>query len=445
MKTFIFFAIIVFFSVTTDSKSDTLWSASYSSIGEMSMDKAMFVVTDSKDNVIITGTTSEKGINDNITTIKYDKNGKLVWIANYNGPGNYHDRPFGLTLDKNDNILITGGSKGDKGTATDFITLKYSPEGNEIYALRFASEGGLTDEAKSIMADDLGNVYVTGSVAHIATSNSGEDWLTIKYDTLGNVIWSVSFDENISNDGACKLTLDKAGNVYVTGQANSPASHIVTIKYDSSGNFMWKAMYDGESNSADEPTDIKTDNEGNVYVSGHSNEKNLDWLLIKYDNNGNQLWKTNFNGEANSKDESYKMLLDGKGNIYLAGVTMPKKNKTHRCVIKFDNTGNILWKNVSENPISKNSPKIDMCFDESGNILVLGTSVFIDKKGITDMVADIISPEGLTKGQVYYDAGVNTIPIGNAIVTDSNGDIMITGYKFSLTGVMDYLTVKLKK
>ncbi|HCA41927.1 MAG TPA: hypothetical protein DEP28_01595 [Bacteroidetes bacterium] len=444
MKKYFLF-IIFLIAGNAQSQSDTIWSASYTSPGEMSMDKSMFVITDSKDNIIITGITSEKGINDNITTIKYDKNGNQLWIANYNGPGNYHDRPFDITLDKNDNILITGGSKGDNGKATDFITLKYSPDGNEIFALRFASEGGLTDESKSIATDDLGNIYITGSVAHIATSNSGEDWMTIKYDSLGRVIWSVVYDDGITNDGSCKLTLDSEGNIYVTGQTNSPASHITTIKYDSSGNLIWKAKYDGELLSADEPTDIEVDSKGNVYVSGHSSEKNLDWLLIKYDNNGNQIWKTNFNGDANSRDESFKMLLDNNGNIYLTGYVMQKKNKSHRCIIKFDGSGNILWKNISDKPVSKNILKNDFCFDKSGNLLVTGSSVFIDKKGVSEMAVDIIPPDGKLIGVKFFDAGENTIPIANAIAVDSQGDIILTGYKFSLTGVMDYLTVKLKK
>jgi hypothetical protein len=54
---------------------------------------------------------------------------------------------------------------------------------------------------------------------------------------------------------------------------------------------MWTAKYDGAMLSDDKPVDLKTDNNGNVYVTGYSSESNKDLITLKLDNSGKILWK----------------------------------------------------------------------------------------------------------------------------------------------------------
>ena len=56
------------------------------------------------------------------------------------------------------------------------------------------------------------------------------------------------------------MTIDEAGNVYSTGD--------VTIKYDATGNQVWQSeiIENGHAH------DLVLDDEGNVYVTGHSGE-----------------------------------------------------------------------------------------------------------------------------------------------------------------------------
>ncbi len=56
-------------------------------------------------------------------------------------------------------------------------------------------------------------MYVTGNSAK---ENSEFDFLTVKYDSKGNEIWTARFSRSAnSSDKAIILSLDEAGNIYV--------------------------------------------------------------------------------------------------------------------------------------------------------------------------------------------------------------------------------------
>jgi len=445
MKRTVFFLIILISTIYTQHKVE--WSAEHTSRGNISIDKPQFIAVDKNGNVIVTGVTNGSGINDDLTTIKYDNSGIQLWEAVYNGTGNYHDRPSGMVIDNSGNIYITGGSTGDEGTATDYFTVKYNPLGEEMWVARFASKGGIRDQVNSIAIDGLGNVYVTGGAGHIVTDNSGMDWYTIKYDNNGSRIWAVGYDDNISTDEADALTVDAYGNVYVTGRCGAPAYHIAVIKYDSSGAKQWIAKYDGSAISDDKPVSIEVNMQGLIYITGYSSESNKDYITIVYDNNGNELWKKNFSGLANLNDEAESMLVDENGSAYILGYSTVKKNQRNRCLVKYDNSGAEKWFILSDQSVKLSDQGIaglTMAFDKDGNILVTGSRKVINNKNPTLMVVDCYSKDGVLLWQTHYSKD-NSIPVAAGITVDDNGNIYVTGYIINAQSMYDYCTVKFSK
>ncbi len=146
------------------------------------------------------------------------------------------------------------------------------------------------NKASAVAVDNEGNIYVTG-VSHV--HDSGYEFATIKYDSIGNKIWVVvSEDLPVLDQYALSIAVDESGNVYIAGTV----SGYITIKYDSDGNELWTAGYNGPGNGYDYAAAMAVDASGNVYVTGASEGSgtDYDYATIKYDTNGNELWVINY-------------------------------------------------------------------------------------------------------------------------------------------------------
>ena len=64
-------------------------------------------------------------------------------------------------VDAAGNVYVTGESAG-AGFDFDYATIKYDPEGNELWVARYNGPGNGSDVASALAVDAAGNVYVTG-------------------------------------------------------------------------------------------------------------------------------------------------------------------------------------------------------------------------------------------------------------------------------------------
>jgi len=142
---------------------------------------------------------------------------QTAWIARYNGSGgNYYDFARALVVDANGNVYVTGSGEV-LGQSTNYVTIKYDADGQQLWAARYNGSGGnYPDDANAIALDNAGNVYVTGRSEK--PGHSG-DYATIKYNASGEQQWEARYNGSGGNydDIAHSLAVDASGNVYVTG------------------------------------------------------------------------------------------------------------------------------------------------------------------------------------------------------------------------------------
>ena len=125
----------------------------------------------------------------NYTTIKYDSSGTQQWYAVYNGPAlgmNKTDQPVKMAIDNFQNVYVTGYSMGDT-TYNDIATVKYNSSGIQQWVARYNGPGNRGDSATGLAIDNFGNVLVTG--ASWGGDSTGYDFVTIKYNSLGEQQW----------------------------------------------------------------------------------------------------------------------------------------------------------------------------------------------------------------------------------------------------------------
>ncbi|GAB4133871.1 MAG: hypothetical protein Fur0041_06470 [Bacteroidia bacterium] len=105
------------------SNGSQLWLRTYDG-GIVNYDEGKAVISDSSDNVFVSGYSFTSGQNHNFITIKYDAAGDTIWMIKYNGPGNNSDQAYSMAIDTMGNIFVGGMSKG-AGTNEDYAVVKY--------------------------------------------------------------------------------------------------------------------------------------------------------------------------------------------------------------------------------------------------------------------------------------------------------------------------------
>jgi len=117
----------------------------------------------------------------------------------------------------------------------------------------------------------------------ILFSQEKPDWIR-NFNSMGNHI-----DLGVSG------TLDDNGNICVLASTevfNSVPKNFLVLKYNPQGELLWSDVYNGTGNDIDDPIAIAADHLGNTYVTGNSVGVNshYDIVLIKYNSNGVRQW-----------------------------------------------------------------------------------------------------------------------------------------------------------
>src|SRR5690606_7299721 len=124
-------------------------------------------------------------------------------------------------------------------------------------------------------------------------------------------------------DNATAITVDVAGNVYVTGSSAVEEANyeLATIKYNSDGEQLCLKRYNGPGNGLDFAKSVVVDADGNVFITGVSDGdgSNSDFATIKYNSDGVELWVKRYNGPVDGADDPCAMVVDADGNVYVTG------------------------------------------------------------------------------------------------------------------------------
>ncbi|MCL4232984.1 MAG: SBBP repeat-containing protein [Deltaproteobacteria bacterium] len=282
-------------------------------------DNARRVVIDKQGNVIVVGESDGVTGGVNVALAKWNAAGVFQWDAIYDGPAGGPDRPRGLAFDGAGNIFVTGYSQG-VGTGRDLVLLKYSPSGDEIFAVRVDGSAHASDEGYQVVTDADGNAYVTG---YVWETSGFLDYFTAAYDADGDELWSATYDGDAAfRDAAVDLAVDTAGNVFVAGTSfgSGGSDNIVTVAYDESGDEMWTASYDGPGGPPrDVAVAIDLDIEGGVYVGGTSNFFATDFVIVKYGPDGDYEWEKRYDGGTGRENILRGVAVNSAGDVFGTG------------------------------------------------------------------------------------------------------------------------------
>lgn len=246
--------------------------------------------------VWVTGLSHLGGENFDIVTLKYDTAGFLQSVRTYDGIAHMRDISYALAVDATG--VYVGGVSFVAGQGINAVTIKYDLLGTPapIWVATYNGTGNDFDGIIDLAVDEQQNVYVAGQTANFPFPAVDFDFLVIKYEAGGNEAWVRKYDGPApgSNDYAYEIEVDGAGDVVATGdefEGPTPSDNdrnIITRKYDALGNLLWSMTYDGLGFSVDYGRSLALDQEGNVFVCGLADrdaanaEINYDYVTIKY-------------------------------------------------------------------------------------------------------------------------------------------------------------------
>jgi len=287
-------------------------------------DAAVAVRADGSGGAYVTGHVGSLRDRSDYLTIRYASDGTEVWVAQYNGPGNGNDLATALALDDSGNVYVTGFSWGGAASCYDYLTIRYSPLGETVWTRRYdgsSSGNSLTenDYAHAITVDDSGNVFVTGRAGE---SGTWYDATTVKYSSAGEQVWVNRLDWGENGlDGAGEIALGPDRSVYCAGftETDIGSYDYLVYKLDPSGTMAWKRSYNYVSDD-DSINALFVDRFGNAYVTGYSYsiEGDLDWVTIKYNSNGDEVWIAR-HATFDEDDDAWDVVANSFGDVFVAG------------------------------------------------------------------------------------------------------------------------------
>jgi hypothetical protein len=419
----------------------------------------------------------------------------LVYSTYLGGTG--RDVGSGVAVDALGNIYATGETFSSdfptanamqpsfRGVVTDAFVAKLNPTGTAlVYSTFFGgSPGG--DAGVSISVDAAGNAYVTGVTAsrnfptvtplQPAFSGGPGDAFVVKLNPTGSALIYSTFLGGGEDDVGLGITVDAAGNAYVTGYTQSKNFPTATplrasfgggtedafvAKVNPTGTALVYSTFLGGGGN-DRGNSIAVDTIGNVSLTGVTHSLSfptanplqpvrgspIDAFVLKLSQAGNELiYSTYFGGSGN--DEGFGIAVDGSGNAFVVGSTasmifFPTTNAlqpTHKgggdaFIAKFNPTGSALIYSTYLGGSSSDEAH-GVAVDASGNAYVIGLTnstdfptanslqSFLD--GSTDTFVVKLNATGSALIYSTYLGG-SGLDFGIGIAVDALGNAYVAG------------------
>jgi uncharacterized delta-60 repeat protein len=369
----------------------------------------------------------------------------IQWQSRYASAGALVEKAEDMVVDSAGNVYVTGIGVGTSGNF-DYITVKYNATGAQQWIAQYNGPGNSLDDAHSITIDTAGNVYVTGW--SYGGGTTGFDYATVKYNSAGVQQWASRYNNTTNGtDEAWDVAVDASGNVFVTGTSDGSSgngSAATTIKYNSAGAQQWAKRYDGAGNGIDAGYAITVAGSF-VYVTGYSfvsTGNDFNYVTLKYDpsGTGTQVWMAGYNGPDSKSDEAHAIIVDASGNVYVTGHSQTAiLTNFDYSTVKYNSSGAQQWAKRYNGTGNDYDRSNAIKLDMDGNVLITGKS--IGAGTAEDILTIKYDNAGNQKWLVRYNGTANGYDEGKAIASDLSGNVYVTGYSTTSTN-SDFTTIK---
>lgn len=203
-----------FATLKYDPAGNLKWVATYNGPASY-YDQVTDMCLDDSANVYVTGIIS--AIAYELAVVKYDSSGHQKWVGRFAGAdqSGVLISTGQLCLDESGNVYATGSVSHNLDE--NIATVKFDRNGQLVWNIEYACADSVWDRPTGLVADRLGNIYVLGNSASNTSGNS-YDWVTIKYSQTENVLYpsrnglNKPIQDNQSTYDTIAVSYDKFAN-----------------------------------------------------------------------------------------------------------------------------------------------------------------------------------------------------------------------------------------
>ncbi|NOS83978.1 MAG: T9SS type A sorting domain-containing protein [Ignavibacteria bacterium] len=232
--------------------------------------QGLSIAVNAAGDVHVAGYITNSSGNTDIAIIKYNSTGDQTYMTVVPGPGNQEDKAWGIVVDELNNCYITGYIT-NSATGADCHTAKLNSTGSIIWERSYIGSGNQSDKAWGIVVDTDGSVYITGETTD---SYGNINYLTAKYSAAGDLLWDKFYNGPANGDDvASSLSLLSTNSVIVTGKSRgiNNTYDYATVRYNSSTGVESQVnRYSFTGSTDDEAMDIAVSLTNKVLITGFS-------------------------------------------------------------------------------------------------------------------------------------------------------------------------------
>jgi len=375
------------FIIKTDNSGNIQWQKTYGESGNDNGWPVTMAQTPDSGFVVGAYTLSFAASDWDFYIIKVDKNGLIQWSSKYASAGG-KEEASDIFITANGDIIICGTDNlGGFGSADGFM-IKLDMNGNEIWRKNYG--GNNNDHFVQVMELASGNLIVGANTKTYGPGATAA--YMVKTDATGNLIWDFTYGGNqLDAFISCDLTPNnEIIAVGITDSYGAGQFDFLLVKLDTNGTVIWSKTYGGPG--VDYGTAVRAYSDGSGYLmSGYTDgygNGGIDFMVVRTNATGDILWTKTFGTSAtdqakfNASDALH--ITSDKGFIITGWSDSLSVGGNDIVFIKSDSIGSILCSNatlsVATPSILTNNPSsgVNTIGSYSFVTTIVGNSSFVD-------------------------------------------------------------------
>lgn len=398
---------------------ETLWHVGWDNL--FNEDVATHVAVDAQGSVVTAGSTTFNSNEEDFYVVKFDADGNNLWDASYNGTGDHYDKIYELAIDSTDAVVVTGESwNGNFGV--EWATVKYDADGSIVWVRRYLAANNFSQQRPQDMT--VGPNDRVAVCGYYINADFDAQFAVVVYEANGDVAWDAHLPgPGVLHAGAARgVAFDSTGNVIVTGYLDDDdefGEEAYTAKFDAGGSLLWTARHDATDASFTNETigiAVHVDASSNIYVAATTTSGesfSTDFVLIKYDPDGNELWARVQDGLNAASTKTITELPDG--TLIVSG-----SGGSGVVMHAYSPAGDHLWGSTVEASTNSYNDAAHITLSPDGNLYLLGQAG-------SDLAVFQVSPAGQLLSTTQLDSGSAT-DTRAAITAAPGGTLYALGY-----------------